>query len=110
MRRIAQGRRGRGSKSKIRRHLRLLAPFTEYSKLFFGPPSRYFVPSKIQNGNDNQDYNYDCHDLTMKIGLQMSSFADLKTVGCDDHHIKTDHAGNRVALRVAGEAMKASPR
>ena len=110
MHRIAWGRRERGLKSKIRKPPRLLAPLTEYSKLFLGPPGRYFVPSKIQNGNDNQDYNYDCHDLTMKVGLHMSSFADLKTVGCDDHHIKTDHAGNRVALRVAGEAMKASPR
>jgi hypothetical protein len=36
-------------------------------------------------------------------------FSALETVGCDGHHIITDPTDNRVALRVAGGAMKAPP-
>jgi len=39
-------------------------------------------------------------------GGNISDFSDLETVGCDSHHIKTDPAGNRVALRGAGKYQK----
>jgi hypothetical protein len=94
MRPIALVRRKTGSRSKIRRHPPPLALLMEHSNRLFlgGPRGRYFVPSKIQNGNDNKGYNYECHHLTMKAGVHTSSFADLEMVGCDGHHIYTDPA------------------
>jgi hypothetical protein len=41
--------------------------------------------------------------------VSQRDFSALETVGCDGHHIIADPTDNRVALRVAGGAMKAPP-